>query len=108
MDAVVETRAVKRLQSTTMSRCEAPSDPGDTLMGTWFGPCPSRWNPHGIRPCTPHMDVNETKEIVIMPVVRKVRLRHVCGDLGPFDVESTARVETLAEQAYKEWPKGGF
>lgn len=43
-----------------------------------------------------------------MPVVRKVRLRHVCGDLGPFDVESTARVETLAEQAYKEWPKGGF
>jgi len=23
-------------------------------------------------------------------------------------VESTARVETLAEQAYKEWPKGGF
>lgn len=54
------------------------------------------------------MDVNETKEIVIMPVVRKVRLRHVCGDLGPFDVESTARVETLAEQAYKEWPKGGF
>ncbi|KAI8105277.1 hypothetical protein M9435_000445 [Picochlorum sp. BPE23] len=42
-----------------------------------------------------------------MPVVRKVRLRHVCGDLGPFDVESTARVETLAEQAYKEWPKEG-
>ena len=36
----------------------------------------------------------------------RVRLRHVCGDLGPYSVRGGTEMKDLADKAFADWPSG--